>query len=510
MGNLWHWVLIAILSSMAGCDEVGEPDTPPEADDDDDSHITGPADLFDLAAIEAESLTSLGWTENGRTTVDHGVVAIDGDWNGGSFHTIDAWGEERSIELQERAVLYLPPGWPAAPRAAGLVLARHTSSLVEWEPAVEIAAGLGIPVLAHGEYAEDWETLGYAGRNDLVDATFTNLITANPCEPDDLTWGNFGWALVRTNLLAITLMQRLAEAEGGAVETVALRGGSKEGFATWIAAGVDPRIEVAAPGGYHLQDLDTGMAAYASDWGCEGSGAGGADVTDLLLSREWMLTTPAGNDAYAALSPMAFLDQLQPRFLLVAGDVTMADMHDGHYYPLGSETPFLDALMADHSVRYDRIPNDERESTTDRSGRLAGLIAERLLAEPGSEDDEYPAVVDAELEADGDAFRITADVAGPVDTVRLWWNSSPTRVWNDEDQTPWVELTLESTGGGTYTSDWLDAPADEEVAWYVEAERFAPLGPYDLARRDASPVRFHQRRPEVGCAIEAPAWCADD
>jgi hypothetical protein len=339
----------------------------------------------------------------------------------------------------------------------------------------------------------------------MVEATFKNVIKFNPCEAYDLTYGNFGWALAKTDIRAITLLQRLAEERSGSVTKVALKGGSKEGFATWLVSAVDDRVEVDASGGYHLQDLVSGLRAYATDWGCEGTGAAGTQVTDLLLALDWLLNSPAGEATLKTHSISMFHEILKPRFFLISGDVTRYDMHDGQYYALGSETSFLENFTS-HPWRYDRLPNFTRENSEVRKVRLCALLLEQLINGPDHHREVYPKITSVNVEEDGRSFRVTARVSPEPERVRLWWSHSDDRVWNDEDNAPFKEVEMIKEGE-IWVSSWVEVPGTDEVAWYVEAENTFFVGKWELPRRDASPVRFLWRLPEVGCEINAPDWC---
>ncbi len=343
-----------------------------------------PDDLFNMDMEKNLTLEDLGWHQLYEKTLSNGVVVTVGRWNAGLFETFNSKGEPQTIQLDEKAAIYWPPNYPNTPNSQagfGHVYAAHLDTNIDkGEPEV-LAEVFGIPILQHGESSDDWKELGFKGRDEMINETFKNIIKLNPCEAIDLTRGNFGWVLARTNIRAITLLQRLAEERGGKVTKIALRGGSKEGFATWLASAVDDRIIVDGSGGYHLEDLETSLPFYETDWSCNGTGAGGSDSKDLVLVYHWLTNTSAGNAVLKTHSINCFQEQLKPRFFLIIGDVTRYDMHDGHYYPLGCETSFLENFTS-HSWRYDRLPNLERESLSFRGVRLRALLLEQLVNGP--------------------------------------------------------------------------------------------------------------------------------
>ncbi len=473
-----------------------------------ESSYDSPEDLFDMDIERNLTLDDLGWRLISEKTLSNGVTVTIGEWNAGFFDTFTAYGDSKRIRLDEKAAIYWPPGYPDTPNSKvgfGHVYAAHKADLIEKGNPEILAEVFGIPILQHGECSDDWIELGYTGRNEMINATFHNMIKVNPCEAVDLTKGNFGWALARTNIRAITLLQRLAEERGGKVTQVALYGGSKEGFATWLVSAVDDRVVVDGSSGYHLEDLETSLPFYETDWGCNGTGAGGTPSRDLVLVYHWLTNTEAGEATLRTHSIARFHEKLKPRFFLIAGDVTRYDMHDGHYYPLGCETPFLENFTS-HPWRYDRLSNYERETKSHRGSRLRALLLEQLVNNPDYHSKVYPKVTSTSVEVDGRSFRVTATVTPEPEHVRLWWSHSDDRVWNDKDNPPFkeVEMTKEND---KWVSPWIKTPDNEEVAWYVEAENTLVVKTWRIPRRDASPVRFLWRLPENHCDIEIPDWC---
>jgi hypothetical protein len=483
----------------------------------------GPRDLINVTELQNLTLGDLQWTEISTRVLPSGVTETVGSWSGGVWETFDVTGAARTITLSERAAIYWPPGYPSTPHSQagfGHVYAAHEAAALTEHATVgeQLALAFGLPVLHHGEEAVDWESLGFGGRGDLVNESGPNVIKVNRCGLVDLTRGNFGWALARTNIRAITLLQRLAEQRGGHVTRVALRGGSKEGFATWLASAVDDRIEVDGSGGYQREDLRSAIPVYATDWGCIPPPAveRRESVTETLILLDWMTHTPAGKAAEQSHSVGLFQHDLYPRFVLINGDVTRFGMHDSHHYALGMETYFLDHLTA-IPWRYVRFHDQEQAETKEEL--LRSLLLEQLVNEdPGYLDQVYPKITGDRVEtseANGRRFRAFATVTPEPAQVRLWWSHSDDRVWNDEENAAWVSVPLsKSPGGSEWASDWVDLQAmgvgdNEEIAYYVEAVNYLHLAPYPAAipRRDASPVRFLWRLPEVGCSIAPPNWC---
>ncbi len=467
---------------------------------------TNPRDLLDLDELKALSLADLDWTETSRKVNADGVTVLVGSWTSGQFCTFDNHGTPTAIDLQQKAELYLPPGFPnpaLAGHGYGVVVAKHVATSIKGNKAAysQIAKELGIPLLAHGEEKGDWASLGFSGRDELIGESFANAMALNACTETDFVTGNFALALARTNVAAITLLTRLAEAAGGEVTGVALRGGSKEGYATWLASAVDDRIVAAGPGGFHLEDV-SGFDEYEYQSGCTGSGAGAADVVTLLTLREWFRDSPAGRTYADTLMVSGFKDLLYPEFLLICGDTAMPGMHDGVFFRLGAESPFLEGFT-ERDWRYDRKPNQTREGTDVLQARRLALLTARMLS--GSQGSTWPQVTQATANDDGDTISVSAQ-ATDAQVVRLWWNHSDDVQWNDDDQAEWQSVEMVSTSG-TWNAPPITPPAGEQIAWYVEAERELPIASVILAARDSSPVRFERSLEPLSCDEVPPIEC---
>jgi hypothetical protein len=460
----------------------------------------GPADLYDIESIKNMTLSELHYEETERYITEDTVLVILGDWSNGEWATFDRAGNPRTITLHQRSALYIPVG-VSCTTSVGLIKTSHEADSVESDKVAEVASVLGIPILAHGEYSIDWDTLGYGSRNQLLAFSLENIVMLNRVRPRDFITGNFFWVLPHTNMCAITLLQRLAEHEAWNVETVGLYGGSKEGFACWVASAVDDRIETASPGGYHFEDFVYGFRCYGTDWNWEDAGPLGPIIDRFPLFYNWVISTPAGEAAEGYFSVEKFKESLYPRFFNIRGDVTLYGMHDADYYPLGAESPFLEGFT-ERNWRYNRMPN-EGELHRLRPKLLLYLAGEALLKSDEEIEKWSPKITAVEVDTtESRKFRARACVSGDRDSVRLWWSHSETRRWNEQNQAPWVSVPMEKQGNGSYRSEWQQAPQDEEVAYYVEVENWFREPRYSFPRRDASPVQFLWRLPEYPVGVE--------
>ena len=472
-----------------------------------------PRDQFDITAIRQLSLADLGWSLT-ATTVYEGVTVLKGYFSGGTFKAYDANGNPQTLDLNYAAAVYLPDGWPRPDdKKLAFVSAVHYETKLFQLPAARIAKFLRIPVLYHGQL-RDWVRLGYSERGKLYADSRENMITNNPCEPVDMVRGYFPWAMALADMRAITLAQRLAEQKGAQVDRVAFRGFSKEGAAGWLAAAVDPRIEVMALGGFQEQDTLKAAHVKIESWGCEG-GASIAEPTQPKPSpswSDWLNRSPAG----AAFLNLYCVEHnkglLYPRFVIIDSDVTSYGMHD-QIYALGGETPFLEGLT-DISWRYVRKATITSGATDDDGDEVAKavvpyLLVENLVKGSGSENTDYPKVTGASARIESDQLIVTAQASSITESMALWWSWSDDRVWNDTGQTAWSEVPMTRGAGDSWSAPSVAVPPGKVIGWYVEARNTVTVAQKQLTRTDAGPVRFLRLPAPLSCPPQDLAdWCA--
>jgi hypothetical protein len=453
-----------------------------------------PRDLVDLPAIKAMTLQDLGWTPTDTRSAD-GVTVVLGDWAGGVLQTYDPAGNPVDVPLREAAALYVPDGYPATANPnLGLVYAAHYPENLGSVVAANIARRFGMPVLYHGEYP-NWRQAGYLDRKSINQATGLNLRRANPCQPTDFVRGNFPLTLAHTDMLAITLLQRLAAARGGAVQRVALRGFSKEGEGAWLAFLIDERIEVGIPGGAHSEDsVATGLFREAV-YGCAPGTPHQEDIQSGVNGREWRLNTPAGAASMNLLSISTNVHLLHPRVLLIDGDVGMYNMHDGfNGEPAGDETGFLDSFAV-RPWRYVRKATvepgaDGEDGDVTSTTAVPMLGAELLVAGPGSEATLYPNILETSAVLDGDSFVVTATSTAIAEVARVWWTWSEDMVFDDVEQEPWKSVAMTASGAATWTSPPIPVPPGTVIGWYAEVGNSITIGGREYRRNHAAPIRF--------------------
>ncbi len=462
-------------------------------------------DIYNWDAMHGLTLDDLQWKEISRETLDSGVTRIYGEWSAGKFTTLNSDGEFQTIYLSEVAEIYLPSGIGSMPEVKGLVRAMHVEVLVLRNAgdfsAEIIAEELDVAALLHGEMAKDWESLGHAGRGSITGAGFEVAMMLNFCEVNDLVKSNFGLALAKTNVYAITLLDRILEQEGSDLEDVALRGGSKEGYATWIASAVDPRIKIAMPGHFQLQDI-TGFNAYEENSGCEGYGAGAASIQDLMAFRNWMLESPAGQKYSQIYQVSNFTDLIYSNDLYILGDVGLFGMHDGRSFTPGAETYFLENFD-ERNWRYERwegtdLGGDQSKMSERRTGILAWGLVNGLTFS------DVPKITSTDVEIQGNQFRVTATTSPEASAAKLWVASSPDRAFDDGTPSEWRDASM-NWNGSQWISNWISAPVGEMAGWYVEVDGDKiNIGGYNLDRRDASPMKFIFELPKLSCPAPHP------
>lgn len=462
-------------------------------------------EVYDVDAIAALTLEDLEWTETSVSQMG-GVTVVEGSWVAGTYDAIDVNGDWTTIPLRQAAALYLPPGETPANDGKGLVLAAHQARKVISDTGAKVARVFEIPVLYFGEDPADWQDLGFASRGELNSGSGDNVRALNSCFLEDPYRGNFGYHLARTHLYAVTLLQRLAESHGGAVEAVALRGYSKEGKAAYVAVQYDPRVEVLSAGGAKLGSPSMALPSWWESYGCDTSTELGETGWETKESFEWLSETPAGAAFVAGSDLVANLDFVEARVFLLDGDQGAHDQHDGaHGQPPAADTAMLDALTVPWRYVRKNVSWDGAADGDNVTKELMPMLAAELLVEgPGAEDRLYPKVTAQGVLA-GDELSVTASVSGPHAGAVLWWSWSEDRIWNDEGQQRWRAVDMAPDG-----ADWsaqVTVPSGGVVGWYVETGFTATRAGESWERRDASPIRFPRLTPPPPCNYTPVGWC---
>ena len=548
--------------------------------------------------LNATQLASLSLKDMSYTPISYdGGNIYTGSFSSGSFSTLDASHLPRTVaDLYVQTALYLPDNnnasglWSSG--GAGMVVSLNMDGSSKDAPSSQVlsdlALELGIPILSTWYNASIPQAFGYEGINLLNAASMQAMPYRHPCNLTDvqeLKWGNFNLMLAKKQIMSITILQRLLaqlRPELPSIQSIALSGSSKQGASAWGAALSDSRVRVAAAMHDQAQNLTAYLDGIETNWGClfacqHGGGGGGTgqNGTAAMILRKWFRTTPAGAAALRVLSPSEYyltehinsssLVSSPVDFWLLAGDVGGCEMHDGHHFPLGIESLFLDAMNntfgtgsscmqtsstastastfpSTTTFRYHRCSNCPECSQckgslwNEKRIGLLWVLGQRLL-EGISFEDTMPKVVCAvavpqqqqqpvNIVPTTTSFVVHATVRGGEGNaegvaVTLWFSPSASRIYNNPGRAPWksVKMTTmdvvgvygdENTPPTRWKSPNVNIPAGEEMAWYVDARVTVPLVHFhkkSVNISDSSPIRVELERPSKSCFIPPVKFC---
>ncbi|MFQ5748973.1 MAG: hypothetical protein ACE5H3_05880, partial [Planctomycetota bacterium] len=470
--------------------------------------------FFEVGRLKNLTLPEMNWVETGRLD-ENGVTVIAGTFDAFDWNTFDSGENPIRLRWLQRAVLFLPPNYPnntnPGDRAAtrGVLYNRHDGNPAG-EPlytvwGVEFARNFNVPVLIHGWSPALTHPAGFNSVHEMQFPLLKLFLRRRFCKwgdvPIDGSYAINGNILVKGDLVAITLLQRLAQQEGGKVKKVGSLGISKEGNSHWTLAAVDDRVEIVAPGGHYAEDIHRLAQAYYTDWGAKNRFQSGVKVnfTKLFLRLEdWYRSTELGGILDRISNAANFQDQIYSDFVLISGDTTLAWQHD-KAFPLGAETHFL-RRFGPVPWRYVRIPDGSGilldGNLSQRAASLLPMVADKLLAPKAP----APAIQQVWVETSNDRrFRVHA-VQAPLPTLALslWAATSKNRWWTQVVQGSWVESSMSSSGSSQWVSDWsAPIPGDEAVAFFIEARTIAQYGSYWFYRIDTSQPHFLWPRPSL-------------
>jgi len=473
-------------------------------------------DLYNIDAIKKMNLGDLKWVKDRSSILEDGTLLLEGNFISGTWETIskDDLDNGRidntvSLSVTHPVKLYIPPGYPELPNVGyGAMIALQTEKefnnidvdheKIFVKPAIEE----GIPVIIHANYDTLWLGRGYNGANELMSASARLMMLRGDATVENMRLLLL-YSYIRENLMAITLMQRLLEAEGGHLNKgVIAHGGSKQGFANWLQAMVDDRVKVSVPINIQLQDYIAGTERYITDWGCNEATecTSGFTVEDRLDMRDWILNTETGQIFNNIYDISVQQDLLFPQFFVVSSDVTSPGHHDCQF-PLGADSSFLKGLKREwRGFRtIDSTADDDAYWTSKVDPRFEYMWRASIkeLINPS----DWIKVVDVKTEhITSSELKISAFLENYHNSpkVTLWYASSTNRAWNDLEQVnSWKYRSMVRDN-----DVWLitvDVPLDKEWAYFVEVEDADESG---QTRIDASPVEFFNEFPMEQCTLK--------
>ncbi|HDN01468.1 MAG TPA: hypothetical protein ENF42_00670 [Candidatus Bathyarchaeota archaeon] len=445
--------------------------------------------FYNLTSIKSYSLNDLNWTLISWKTMED-VVIIRGEWEAGTFEGYTSDSRLKNITLHMAAIAFLPVETEAQ---VGLICALHTEDhmlSVDHSIYIRLCREYGIPILLYGEKAEDWESMGYTGRNDLIHIGYYAAYLLNKDSAWNVLTGNFALALARTQSYAITLLQRICGKIGVKIDMVGFYGGSKEGYAQWFASTMDDRILISSPVGFQMENLTACIEYMFKQWGNYNPylPEGKPQPIDLAPIYNFLTTTPQGRVVEQALSIARRMDKLKAEIYIIGGDVCGYNMHDGRNYPLGCETEFLESLKCEW--RYVMaVNNSEKEFLNDN--RLEAMV--QLTLNPKLVE-TWPKIESTSIEEREGSVRVKAYISGNVTEAYLMYGLSKDKVWNSPN-VRWTSVRLEKIGEEQWVSPWIHPPEDTEMVYFVRAVQSG-----DPARIDSSPVKFYNELPDKRCS----------
>ncbi|HEB60474.1 MAG TPA: hypothetical protein ENJ06_01475 [Phycisphaeraceae bacterium] len=467
--------------------------------------------FYEVDNIKNLTLTDMHWQQVAELDED-GVTVIAGYFDALDWNTYDVSFDPVTLPWLQRGILFLPPGYPQGLKAGAankaVLYNSHDvdpgSERFYYTWGVELARAFNIPVLLHGWDPALTLPAGYNSVHEMQFPLVDHFLDSGFCRwgdvPLDGSYGVNGNILVKGDMVAITLLQRLAEQKGGNVTRVGSLGISKEGGSHWILAAIDDRVEVVAPGGDYAQNMHALDEAYFREWGSRDHSGSPPDLNIARITHRldsWACSTEMGRILNRINNPAQFSNDIYARYVLINGDVTLQSMHD-RAFPLGAEQVFLDGF---ESVpwSYVRIPDGSGvlldDNMSERAYSLLPMVADKLI-----NDANYPSVINVQYEVSPDhRFRVIAELADsdlPELTVSLWAATSTTRWWTQVVQGEWIESAMTRMSGNTWVSDWsVQVPADQAAAFLVEAKTTAHQGNYWFYRVDTSQPQFLWQRP---------------
>jgi hypothetical protein len=408
----------------------------------------------------------------------------------------------QNIRWRQRAVLVLPPAaLKAGPNVANKALAYNVHDVPFGEKTsprsyvginLSIAKAFGIPVMVHGwvpDFMKEIVGESYHGTQETI---MRALLKAGIESAKDMPWdGRYlfnGNPLVKGDMVALTLLQRLVKQERGTdVTELASMGNSKEGASHWTLGAVDDRIKVLAPGGCYWQDTAGILDHYSKDlnwrmpWKSAREPAYGS-VDDLFNTfykyADWITSTEAGSVmARTTTDSVNWYDKIYAKHLVVFGDIGLVPgQHDGPW-PFWAENEPL-SKMKHPSWRYVRIYDADGTLMYEKGIGEMGLSLLPQMADLLINDAVLPGKPTVELsEVAARQIRVTASApftAGLEQEVVVVYAISPERGLRDAEY--WHIATAQKSKAGTWEAVLPTVPQGQGLTVIVVARERAKAG----------------------------------
>ncbi|MEN8255858.1 MAG: PhoPQ-activated pathogenicity-related family protein [Verrucomicrobiota bacterium] len=287
-----------------------------------------------------------------------------------------------------------------------------------------------------------------------------------------LNGGDAEWLLLLPMVKSVvramdTVNRHIDTVTSGAVsvEKFVLAGGSKRGWATWLAGAADPRVAAIAPAVIDVLRLDNQMKHHHGAYGF---------YSDAIAPYEKMnifdrLGSPKGKELSAIVDPYSYIDRLNMPKLVINGS------GDQFFLPDSSRFYFHD-LKGPKFLRY--VPNADHG--LDALGPLAAFYHTILDSRPMPE-------FSWSISSDGDCITVRT-VTSPVE-VKVWRakNKSARDFRLETIGSKWRSTSLEANKNGEYVAS-VAMPAKGWTAFFVELVFDAGHGMTHVLTTDVSVV----------------------
>ncbi len=266
-----------------------------------------------------------------------------------------------------------------------------------------------------------------------------------------LLTGDEEWPVHCAMTKAAVLAMDAIQAYNSSVEDFLVLGGSKRGWATWLTAAIDPRVDYIVPLVIDVLNFPDQVNHHWEAYGLYSSAI--QDYVDFDLFCR--VNEPGADDLLEIVDPYRYLDDLtMPKLIVNASG-------DQFFLPDSSRF-YLEDVLGDTHVRY--VPNKDHymDDVLDDITNLVGLLQWGLARFDHNDVPNYSWTV----AANGQITVTTSD--GP-DSVKLWQATNTTaRDFRLETiGEAYTSSTLTDQGGGTYIG-YCPPPAQGWTAFFVE------------------------------------------
>ncbi len=482
-------------------------------------------ELLNWSEFQNYTLRETDWVEINRSTWGSGVTIIHGSFSTGFFTTINGSNDIDTITLDQVADIFLPPNVENLEDVNGWIMPYHTESDILGggdsidKYLIDVCEKLNISIIKHGEKAQDWEELGFPGRDHMTKVSFLYPMRTNDCKLTDPITSNFILYLGKTSVMAGTILENIVKEEGSKVSDLSISGGSKEGYAVWLVSSVDDRIMTMGSGYFPMEEMISGFETYAENSGCGedeyntdynlciATGPAQMTIRETEEFTDWMKDTPAGQEWYNLFSTSSQISTFYPTEIYLDGDNYACGSHDGNYFTPGMDNVFLSLLSEDIEYRYNRASKAEHLSGYHNVKRIYNMG--KLINDQGDLTD-YPTINTVNITTSGTtSFVVNATISNstPVD-VYIWiMNLTDLQVDLPKNNDSWFEYSM-TYDNGIWTSGVQNVVDGEVAAWYVLINDTVLVTGNSTVRTDSSPVEYAFPTANRNCEVDEPVSCS--